>query len=178
MSFRKSPGRVLYVDFNPDFHLNLMLPAPKSGAFFYINILTMIELNFYKIRTTINILPKAQGGNDESQLRYDQIIQTISQRSDIEFTYPTILTVEETNPSDLLAHNGQKVLIYVMIFALNKNNASWTANSLKLELGNMRLSKRILDINPNAAIWSGGSQNNISCEAAYFDLRAKKRKLK
>lgn len=135
----------------------------------------MVSLNFYKIRTLIDIRPKDQGGNEESQIRYDQIIQTVSQRSEIEYIHPNVLMIEEVNPTDLYTEGNQKVKIYVFIFALNRHNSGWTASALKTELGNMRLQKKLTDLNEKAIPWVGGVKNNISCEVALFDLRAKKR---
>lgn len=135
----------------------------------------MLPLNFYKIRTGIDIRPRNQGGTFESELRYEQIIQVVTQKAELEFLYPSILVVEEFNPSDLPFYNDKKIPLYVFIFAVNKNTSSWSASALKQALGNMKLSKRILDINNSAKMWIGGVKANISCEAANFDLRAKKR---
>lgn len=136
----------------------------------------MIPLNFYKIRTGVDIRPIKQGGNEESQLRYEQILQTISQKAEIEYLNSQIIVVEEYKPADLLYYSNEKVSIYIMIFAVNKNNSSWTASDLKNTLGNMRISKNMKDINKYAQEWIGGLEANISCEAALFDLRTRKKR--
>ena len=136
----------------------------------------MLTLNFYKIRTGIDIRPITQGGSPESHARLDQIVQTISQRGDIEFTADRVYETIEKSPVDLGLYAGKQLTIYVFIFGIDKTRSSWTAHDLKMTLGNMRLTNRILEINPDAESWIGGAENNVSCEAALFDLRTKKKK--
>jgi hypothetical protein len=135
----------------------------------------MLPLNFYKIRTGLDIRPITQGGDEESQMRYDQIIQTIDQKAQIEYINSNILEVIEKSPADLGAYDGTQLKIYVVVFALNKERSAWTASDLTTTLGNMTTPAKIKQSNPNAAEWIGGVKNNISCEAAFFDLRTKKR---
>ncbi len=136
----------------------------------------MLKLNFYKIRTGIDIRPLLKGGDEESQARYEQLIQTISQKADIEYLTGKILEVIEKSPYDLGAHKGKQLKIYILIFGVDKERSSWTGSDLKTTLGNMQLTARIKEINPEAEEWVGGLKNNISAEAALFDLRTKKRK--
>lgn len=136
----------------------------------------MIPLNFYKIRTGLDIRPLLQGGDQESQLRYDQLLQTIGQKSEIEFLSSNVLIVEEKSPADLKYYQRTKVVIYILIFALNKNTSSWTATDLKQSFGNLQITKKIKDLNEYAFEWIGGAEANISCEAALFDLRTKKKR--
>src|SRR5690606_3165547 len=109
----------------------------------------MLALNFYKIRTGIDIRPLDQGGTMESHVRFEQIIQTIQSKSEIEWMSDKVYEIEETDPSDLGAYKG-KVLLYVFVFGLNKNTSSWTASALKTALGNMRPSMKLMNINPKA----------------------------
>jgi len=138
----------------------------------------MLVLNFYKIRTGIDIRPISQGGSSESQARYNQIIQTIAQKADIEFLHPQIFTVIEKSPADLGAYIGKQLKIYILIFGVDKTRSAWTGSDLKTTLGNMHLTSTILEANPEAKEWIGGLKNNISAEAALFDLRTKKKKNK
>ena len=55
----------------------------------------MLKLNFYKIRTTIDIRPIDQDGDAESQARYDQILQTIGQKAELDYIHEDILTVSK-----------------------------------------------------------------------------------
>lgn len=136
----------------------------------------MLSLNFYKIRTGLDIRIVSQGGTLESSLRYDQIIQTIQQRSEIEWLSDNIFQIIERGPADLKAYSDTQLTVYILIFALDKSKSSWTASDLTKELGNMRLTSRILDENPDAEPWIGGLENNISCEKCLFDLRTVKKK--
>lgn len=134
----------------------------------------MLAFNFYKIRTGLDIRPVSQGGNPESQARYDQLLQTIGQRAEIEYIAERVFEYEEV-PSDLGAYK-KKTNIYVFIFGIDKTRSSWTAHLLNMAFGNMYLSGPITSANPDAQEWVGGLENNISCGAALFDLRPKKRK--
>ncbi len=134
----------------------------------------MLALNFYKIRTGLDIRPVSQGGDPESQARYDQLLQTIGQRAEIEYIAERVFEFEE-NPSDLGAYKN-KTRIYIFIFGIDKTRSSWTAHLLNLAFGNMYLSGPITIANPNAQEWIGGLENNISCGAALFDLRPKKKR--
>ena len=136
----------------------------------------MLNLNFYKIRTSFDIRPLSQDGDAESQARYDQIIQTIGQKAELEYINKDILTVIEKSPADLLAFTGKQKTLYIMIVGLDKERSSWTASDLKTTLGNMTLTVSIRDANPKAEEWVGGAKNNISAEKALFDLRTVKKK--
>ena len=74
-------------------------------------------LNFYKVRTTLNILPTGDL-SDESQARLDKLVEAISLRAQ-----PVILSgvtsASETNPSDL-ASGG---MVYTLSFAIEHNMA-------------------------------------------------------
>ena len=135
----------------------------------------MLALNFYKIRTGLDIRPLDQGGDRESQLRYEQIIQTISANSEIEWIADRIYEIDEDNPIDLGFYKKVKIRLRVLVFGVNKRTSSWTASSLKMALGNMKLPYRLKELNPNAEPWIGGKENNISCEKALFNLRPVKR---
>ncbi len=134
----------------------------------------MLAFNFYKIRTGLDIRPVSQGGDPESQARYDQLLQTIGQRAEIEYTAERVFEHEEV-PSDLGAYK-KKTKIYIFIFGIDKTRSSWTAHLLNLAFGNMYLSGPIINANPDAQEWIGGLENNISCGAALFDLRPKKKR--
>lgn len=136
----------------------------------------MLTLNFYKIRTSFDIRPIGQEGNAEASARYEQIIQTILQKAEIEYMSPRIHEVIEKSPADLGAFKGNQKKIYVFIFGVDKERSGWTASDLKQILGNMQLTAAIKEANPEAEEWIGGLQNNISAEAALFDLRTKKKK--
>lgn len=136
----------------------------------------MLALNFYKIRTGVDIRPITQGGSPESHARLDQIVQTISQRAELEYTADRVYETIEKSPIDLGAYKGKQLTIYVFIFGIDKTRSAWTAHELRQTLGNMHLTNQIANINPNAIEWVGGANNNISCEAALFDLRTKKKK--
>lgn len=133
----------------------------------------MLALNFYKIRTGLDIRPLSQDGNPESQARYDQLLQTINQRAEIEYIAERVFELEE-KPSDLGAYKN-KTRIYIFIFGIDKTRSSWTAHLLNLAFGNMYLSGPITIANPDAQEWIGGLENNISCGASLFDLRPKKK---
>jgi len=134
----------------------------------------MLALNFYKIRTGLDVRPLSEGGNPESQARYDQLLQTIGQRAEIEYIAERVFEHEEI-PSDLGAYK-KKTRIYVFIFGIDKTRSSWTAHLLNLAFGNMFLSGQITIANPDAQEWIGGLENNISCGAALFDLSPKKKR--
>lgn len=136
----------------------------------------MLSLNFYKIRTGLDIRPLRQGGDAESQLRYDQIIETISGKASIEYIHAGILHTQEKTPRDLGAYKSKDIKVWVLIFGIDKDRSSWTASDLKTTLGNMKNNAKIKLANPDAKEWIGGAENNISCEAAMFDLRTKKSK--
>lgn len=136
----------------------------------------MLELNFYKIRTGLDIRPLAQEGNTESQARYNQLIQTVSQKADIEYLNGRILEVIEKSPYDLGVYKGKQLKIYIFVFGVDKGRSGWTGSDLKQTLGNMQLAAAIREANPEAEEWIGGLNNNISAEAALFDLRTKKKK--
>ncbi len=134
----------------------------------------MLAFNFYKIRTGLDIRPVSQGGNTESQARHDQLLQTIGQRAEIEYIAERVFEHEEI-PSDLGAYK-KKTKIYIFIFGIDKTRSSWTAHLLNQVFGNMYLGSPIKDANPDAQEWVGGLENNISCGAALFDLRPKKKR--
>ena len=136
----------------------------------------MLKLNFYKIRTGFDIRPLLQEGDAESQARYTQLIQTISQKADIEYFNNKILEVIEKSPYDLGVYKGKQLKIYILVFGVDKERSGWTASDLKQTLGNMQLTAAIKEANPEAEEWIGGLKNNISAEAALFDLRTKKKK--
>lgn len=136
----------------------------------------MLALNFYKIRTSFDIRPISQEGNVESQARHTQLIQTILQKAEIEYMSPRIHDVIEKSPSDLGAFKGNQKKIYILIFGVDKQRSGWTGSDLKQTLGNMQLTGAIREANPKADEWIGGAANNISAEAAFFDLRSKKKK--
>ncbi len=136
----------------------------------------MLALNFYKVRTSLDIRPLKQGGDDESQARYNQLLQTVSQRADIEYLGKQILEIIEKSPADLGAHKGRQLTVYILIFGVDKTRSSWTGSDLKTTVGNMQLTAAIKEANPDAMNWVGGLENNISAEAALFDLRTKKKK--
>ena len=136
----------------------------------------MLKLNFYKIRTGLDIRPLLQDGDNESQARYDQLIQTIGQKADIEYINPKILTVIEKSPADLGAYKGKQKTLYVMVFGIDKERSSWTGSDLKTTLGNMSLTVQLKNANEKAELWIGGAENNISAEKALFDLRSVKKK--
>lgn len=73
------------------------------------------RLDFYLIRTTMDIRPSGFG--TESQNRLNAIIETIGQRAQ-----PIIVSVEapveETSPVDIRAGEGKTQLVYSMKFAL------------------------------------------------------------
>lgn len=135
----------------------------------------MLALNFYKVRTGLDIRPIAQDGDAESQARYDQILQTIGQRGEFEHITGVFKTIEKS-PTDLGAYNGKQLTIYVLVFGVDKNRSSWTGSDLKTTLGNMVATPRLTEANSEHQEWVGGLKNNISCEAALFDLRSKKKK--
>jgi len=137
----------------------------------------MLKLNFYKIRTGLDIRPLPQDGNAESQARYDQILQTIGQKADIEYLSPNVLTVIEKSPVDLGAYTGKQKTLYVMIFGIDKERSAWTGSDLKTTFGNMSITTQLKIANENAEPWIGGVANNISAEKALFDLRSVKKKL-
>lgn len=134
----------------------------------------MLALNFYKIRTSLDIRPQSEGGNRESQFRYEQILQIISANCEIEWIADRVYEIDEENPTDLGAFD-KNIHLYVLVFGVNRRTSSWTASALKLALGNMKLSYRLKEINPNAEPWIGGKENNITCEKALFNLRPVKR---
>lgn len=136
----------------------------------------MLNLNFYKIRTSLDIRPLKQEGDAESQARYDQIIQTVGQRADIEYINKDILTVIEKSPADLGAFKGKQKKLYIMVIGLDKERSGWSASELRTTLGNMVLTVTIKETNPKAELWIGGAENNISAEKALFDLRSVKKK--
>lgn len=136
----------------------------------------MLALNFYKIRTSLDIRPLKQDGDAESQARYDQLLQTMAQKADIEYLAKQVLEVVEKSPADLGAHKGRQLTVYILIFGVDKTRSSWTGSDLKTTVGNMQLTAAIKEANPDAANWVGGLENNISAEAALFDLRTKKKK--
>ena len=136
----------------------------------------MLSFNFYKVRTGIDIRPITQGGDPESHARLDQIIQTISQKAEIEFTAERVFETIEKNPADLGAYSGKQLTIYVFIFGVDKTRSAWTAADLKTTFGNMVLTQQVMNANESAQLWVEGAKNNISCEAALFDLRSKKKK--
>jgi len=136
----------------------------------------MLNLNFYKIRTGLDIRPLSQEGDAESQARYNQLIQTIGQKADIEYLNTNILTVIEKSPADLGAYKGKQKTLYVMIFGLDKERSAWTGSDLKTTFGNMSLTVQLKEANENAERWIGGAVNNISAEKALFDLRSVKKK--
>lgn len=136
----------------------------------------MSRLNFYKIRTGLDIRPMSQDGDDESQARYNQIIQTIGQKADLEYINQTIFTIIEKSPADLGAYKGKQKTLYVFIFGIDKERSAWTGSDLKTTLGNMSITAQIRDINKDAQLWIGGAENNISAEKALFDLRTVKKK--
>ena len=136
----------------------------------------MLALNFYKIRTSFDIRPTSQEGDAESQARYNQLIQTILQKTEIEYFSPRIHEVIEKSPADLGAFKGNQKKIYILVFGVDKERSGWTASDLKQTLGNMQLTSTIREANPEAEEWVGGIANNISAEAALFDLRSKKKK--
>ena len=136
----------------------------------------MLKLNFYKIRTTIDIRPIDQGGDAESQARYDQILQTIGQKAELDYIHEDILTVIEKSPADLGGFKGKQKTIFILIIGLDKERSAWTGSDLKTTLGNMALTVQIKDANINAEEWIGGAKNNISAERALFDLRTVKKK--
>ena len=136
----------------------------------------MLSFNFYKVRTGIDIRPITQGGDPESHARLDQIIQTISQKAEIEFTAERVFETIEKNPADLGAYASKQLTIYVFIFGVDKTRSAWTAADLKTTFGNMVLTQQVMNANESAQLWVEGAKNNISCEAALFDLRSKKKK--
>ena len=136
----------------------------------------MLSFNFYKVRTGIDIRPITQGGDPESHARLDQILQTISQKAEIEFTAERVFETIEKSPIDLGEYFGNQLPIYVFIFGVDKTRSSWTASDLTRTFGNMALTVQITNTNPDAKEWVGGAKNNISCEAALLDLRTKKKK--
>jgi len=136
----------------------------------------MLNLNFYKIRTGIDIRPLTNNGNDESNIRFEQIIQTISQKAEIEYLNPNILTVIEKSPVDLNAYKGNQKTIYILVFGIDKERSAWTASDLKITLGNMSNPFSLIQKNNDAEQWVGGANNNISAEKALFDLRTVKKK--
>lgn len=136
----------------------------------------MLHLNFYKVRTGLDIRPLSQDGDAESQARYDQILQTIGQKADIEYLNPSILTVIEKSPADLLAYKGKQKTLYVMVFGIDKERSAWTGSDLKTTFGNMSPTMQLKNVNENAEPWVGGAENNISAEKALFDLRTVKKK--
>ena len=136
----------------------------------------MLALNFYKIRTGLDIRTLAEGGDTESQARYDQLIQTILQKAELEYIAKQIYETIEKSPADLGAYKGKQRKIYILIFGVDKERSGWTASDLKQTLGNMQLEYKIKEANEEAIEWIGGLENNISVEAALFDLRTKKKK--
>jgi len=136
----------------------------------------MLALNFYKIRTGLDIKPTTQGGTFESNQRYEQIIQLISNQAEIEWMSDRVYELYEDNPTDLGAYIEQEnVKLYAFVFGLNKRTSSWTAGALRLALGNMKMPSRLINYNKDAEPWIGGKENNISCEKALFNLRPVKR---
>ena len=138
----------------------------------------MLDLNFYKVRTGLDIRPIKQGGDEISQQRYNQIIETITQKAELAYIAANIFEVIEKGPKDLGAYAGKQRTIYVLIFGVDKSRSGWTASDLKTTLGNMRLPARIIQQDSDAEPWVGGLENNINCEAAFWDLRTKKAKNK
>ena len=136
----------------------------------------MLHLNFYKVRTGLDIRPLNQGGDKVSQIRYDQILQTIGQKAELDYINPTVLTVIEKSPADLGAYNGNQKTIYILVFGIDKERSSWTGSDLKTTFGNMLLPSSIHNLDPDAEPWVGGLENNISAEKALFDLRTTKKK--
>lgn len=134
----------------------------------------MLALNFYKIRTGLDIRPIKEGGNVESQARYDQIIETIAGKASLEYVHPSVLHVTEKTPKDLGAYKSKQLKVWILIFGIDKERSSWTASDLKTTLGNMKNNAKIKMANTDALEWVGGVENNISCESAMFDLRTKK----
>jgi hypothetical protein len=135
----------------------------------------MLRLNFYKIRTTMDIRLMKQGGDAESEARYNQILQTIGQKAELDYICNDILSVIEKSPADLGGFVGKQKTIYIMIVGLDKERSSWTGSDIKTTLGNMALTKQTKDANPDAEPWIGGLNNNISAEKALFDLRTVKK---
>lgn len=136
----------------------------------------MLHLNFYKVRTGIDIRPLNQGGDEISQIRYDQILQTIGQKAELDYISPKVLSIIEKSPVDLGAYTGNQKTLYILVFGIDKERSSWTGSDLKTTFGNMSLPSSIRDIDPDAEKWIGGTNNNISAEKALFDLRTTKKK--
>lgn len=86
-------------------------------------------LNFYKVRTTLNILPTGKV-SDESQKRLDKLVETISTRAQ-----PVILSAVtsavEAAPTDLV---GTNVTVYTLSFAIEHNMAWEVAGSKNPDL--------------------------------------------
>lgn len=116
-----------------------------------------------------------QGGDAESEARYNQILQTIGQKAELDYICNDILSVIEKSPADLGGFVGKQKTIYIMIVGLDKERSSWTGSDIKTTLGNMALTKQTKDANPDAEPWIGGLNNNISAEKALFDLRTVKK---
>lgn len=136
----------------------------------------MLTLNFYKIRSGLDIRPLNQEGDDESQARYDQILQTVAQRGEMEYISDKVFIKIEKIPSDLGAYQKTQLPIYILILGIDGDRSSWNADELKLALYTMRLNDHILKANPDAQNWMGGDTNNISCEDAKFDLKTSYKK--
>jgi len=137
----------------------------------------MLNLNFYKVRTGLDIRPISQEGDAESQARFDQILQTVAQKSEIDYINPNIFTIIEKSPADLGAYKGKQKTLYVMVFGLDKDRSAWTGSDLKMTLGNMSATVSLKKANIDAELWVGGAVNNISAEKALFDLRSVKKKI-
>ncbi len=93
-------------------------------------------LNFYKVRTTLDIRPAgglvvAEGAPITSQMRLDKLVETISTRAQ-----PVILSavadpVVEADPDDLV---GTNVEVYTLSFAIEHNMAWEVAGSKNPDL--------------------------------------------
>lgn len=84
-------------------------------------------LNFYKIRTTLDI--RATGViSDESQKRLDKVVETISTRAQ-PVIMSAVTTSVETNPADLPGATGS-VNVYTLSFAIEHNQAWEVENSV------------------------------------------------
>lgn len=90
------------------------------------------NLNFYTVRTTLDIRPSATRDiNDEAQVRLDKLVETISMRAQpIIMGGVTVSTEQKSTVTDLPAvagMSGTTVTVYTVRFAV-EHNMIWEVN--------------------------------------------------
>ncbi|MNK29864.1 hypothetical protein D3C87_482670 [compost metagenome] len=89
-------------------------------------------LNFYKVRTTLDIRATGVVG-DASQKRLDKLVETISTRAQ-PVIMSAVTTTTETAPADLPGAGAGAVTVYTLSFAIEHNMAWEVAGSKNPDL--------------------------------------------